>query len=180
MSESETRIRAWADTKGLPPAYVEKWLALDAPARSRLIEAAEQLKFRTGQFITFFALLEEIAVRERRSIAEILALPSLRRLLNSGGSGPGRARALIEEIRVLRYPVLTQTREKLVTAITALQLPPGIKVTLPRDLASDEVRIEIVVRGGRETKKLLAALTARTEGLARLAAMLVGADENGI
>jgi hypothetical protein len=178
MVEADSRIHAWAGAKALPAAYLEKWLALDARARALLLEAAEQLRFRTGQFITVFVLLEEIAVRERQSMAEILELPSVYDAINSSGSAPGRARALIEELRTLRYPKLRQSRRRLEATITALKLPAGIKIALPRELASDEVRIEIAARGGAEMQELLAALIARTEGLVQLAAMLGGVDDS--
>src|SRR5947209_3748888 len=104
----ETRIRAWAEARSLPATLVERWLAIDQPSRIRLLELAGELKFRTGQFMTVFELLEEIAVREQEPIDAILHRPSLRRPLQAAGSGPGRARALIDELRVLRYPRLTR------------------------------------------------------------------------
>ncbi len=175
--EIERRIRIWADARALPPAHLEKWLVLDEPGRTRLLEIAEYLKFRTGQFITAFMLLEEIAVRDRERIAEILARPSILRLINASGSGPGRARALIDELRTLRYPRLRRACERLTAEVAALGMPRGIKVVLPRELASDEVRIEIIAHGGAEMEELLATLRAKAGGLVRIAAMLGGVNE---
>jgi hypothetical protein len=47
---------------------------------------------------------------------------------------------------------------------------------LPRDLVSDEVRIEIVAHGSAEMEQLLACLTAKSREFVALAAMLGGAD----
>jgi virulence-associated protein VagC len=55
-------------------------------------------------------------------------------------------------------------------------LPAGIKVTLPRDLASDEVRVEIIAHGSEEMALVLASLAAKASELVRLAAMLSGVD----
>jgi hypothetical protein len=170
------RLRRWADAKALPPAYMEKWLALDGASRTRLLEIAESLKMRTGQFITTFALLEEVAVRESQSVGEILACPSLRRVLDSAGSGPGRARALLDELRTLRYPRLKRASQRLAEEVAAIKPPPGVKIVLPRDLASDEVRVEIVAHGRAEMEELLAWLKTKSGKVVRLAAMLGGED----
>ncbi|HKV54601.1 MAG TPA: hypothetical protein VJN94_08135 [Candidatus Binataceae bacterium] len=175
--ELERAIRAWADARALPDACVARWLALEPAARARLFELAERLKFRTGQFITAFTLLEEIGVREGVPIASILAREPVRRVIDAAGSGPGKARALIDALRVMRYPRLHQAAERLGAEVAALEMPRGIKVVLPRELASDDVRIELVARGGAEMRRLIEALGAKAAALARIAEMLGGADE---
>jgi hypothetical protein len=172
----DVRLRRWAKAKVLPPACVQKWLALSERGRTRLLEIAETLKMHTGQFIVALAMLEEIAIREGQDVSEILACPSLHRVLNAEGSGPGRARALLDELRALRYPQLKRARERLDHELAAIKLPPGIKVVLPHNLASDEVRLEIVGHGCAEMERLLACLTAKSGEIVALAAKLGGAD----
>ena len=170
----EERLRGWAAAKGLPEVHVRRWLAIDDSGRRRLLEIAESLKMRTGQCIAALSLLEEIAVREGESVGEILSRPSMRRILNSTGSGPGRARALLDELRSLRYPRLKRISAQLADDLAAIRLPPAIKVVLPRELASDELRIDIVARGSAEMAQALACLTAKANELVRLAANLGG------
>ncbi len=170
------RLRRWADAKALPPIHVEKWLALREPGRTRLLETAETLKMHAGQCIAALDLLDEIAVREGRAIDEILDRPALRRIVTSGGSGPGRARALLDELRTARYPRLAHAAEQLAKEVAALKLPPGIKVILPRELGSDEIRVQIISHGSAQMKELLAYLAAKGGALVRLAAMLAGSD----
>ena len=175
-AEVDRRIRRWANAKALPPADVRKWLSLDEGGQTQLLEIAENLKMHTGQFIAALALLEEIALREGQDVGEILACPSLRRVLDSAGSGPGRARALLNELRALRYPQLKHASERLAEGVAAIKLPPGIRIILPRDLASDEVRVEIVAHGSAEMEQLLSCLKAKSSEIVGLAAMLGGAD----
>ncbi|MBV8053760.1 MAG: hypothetical protein JO071_00800 [Deltaproteobacteria bacterium] len=175
-AEVDRRLRRWANAKALPAAYEQKWLTLGERSRTRLLEIAENLKMHTGQFIAALALLEEIALRDGQDVYEILACPSLHRVLNSAGSGPGRARLLLGELRALRYPRLKQASDRLAEGVAAIKLPPGIKIVLPRDLASDEVRVEIVAHGSAEMEQLLACLTAKSNEIIGLAAMLGGAD----
>jgi len=176
-AEAERRLRLWADTKALPPVHVQRWLALDEPGRIRLLEIAESLKMRAGQCVVALSLLEEIAIREGQTIGEILDRPSFRRIFNSAGSGPGRVREMLDELRTLRYPQLTRAAQRLAQKVATIKLPPGIKVTLPRDLASDEVRVEIIAHGSEEMARALASLAAKASELVRLAAMLSGADD---
>jgi len=174
-AEVQRRLRLWADTKALPPVHLQRWLALDEPGRTRLLEIAEGLRMRAGQFVAALSLLEEIAIREGQTIGEILGRPSLRRIFNSSGSGPGRGRAMLDELRALRYPRLKQAVRRLAEEVAAIKLPPAIKVILPGNLASDEVRVEIVAHGSAEMAEVLACLRAKGSELVRLAAMLSGA-----
>jgi hypothetical protein len=83
---------------------------------------------------------------------------------------------LLDELRTLRYPRLKRAGQRLAEEASAIKLPPGIKITLPHDLASDEVRVEIAARTSTEMKQLLACLTAKSGEIVRLVAMLDGAD----
>jgi hypothetical protein len=176
-SQIESRIRAWAEERVLPSVLVERWLTLDQPSRNRLLELAESVKFRSGQFVTTFELLDEMAVREAESIDAILHRPAIRRIVQANGSGPGKARALIYEIRTLRFPRLTRARELLRAEIAAVGLPRGIKVILPKELASDEIRIEIVARGASELSGMLETLSTKAAPLVRIATTLAGGGE---
>jgi hypothetical protein len=178
-ADVEHRIRRWASVKGLPQPYLQKWLALDETAQKRLLELAEHLRMHTGQFITSLSLLGEIAIREAQPVSEVLDRPSLRRVIDSTGSGPGRARAMIDQLRTLRYPRLKRASERLAIEVTALKLPSGIKVILAEHLASDEVRIEVVAHGSAELQQLLALLAAKSSALVRVADILTGANGEG-
>jgi len=173
----ESRIRAWAEKRRLPEAHLVRWLALAQEDRAALLETAERLRLRTGQFVTALELLEEIALRDGESIAGVLARSEIRRILEGTGSAPGRAHSLVEQLRVARFPRLKRTIERLRTEIVGLALPPGIRVVLPVDLGSDELRIEIRANGGAELERLICAIDRHAAGLRRIAEMLGGADE---
>ncbi len=173
----ESRIRSWAEKRRLPKAHLGRWLALAHEDRVALLETAERLRLRTGQFVTALELLDEIALRDRESIAGVLARNEIRRILEGTGSAPGRAQSLVEQLRVACFPRLKRTIDRLRTEIAALALPPGIRVVLPVDLSSDELRIEIRASGGAELERLIGAIDRHAAGLRRIAEMLGGADE---
>jgi hypothetical protein len=173
----DAEIRDLSTRRRLPQAYLERWLLLDQSGRSALLELARALKFRTGQLVTALDLLDEISVREQTSAAKILARPPLRRLMTGSGSAPERAHAVLEKLRAIRFPRLRETTERLEAAITALRLPHGIKVILPRELASDELTIQLAASAPGELDHLLDALLEKRADLARILAMIGGDDD---
>lgn len=74
----------------------------------------------------------------------------------------------------MRFPRLGRALEQIKAEVAALRLPRAIEVTLPRDLGSDELRIEIRVRSAAEFRESLRALAERTDGMERILNLLGG------
>ncbi len=178
-SSGEEAIRAWAAARRLPEPYLARWLALGPDDRTALLAAVEGLRMRAGQLIAALDLLEEISVREAQPVAAILARIEVRRILNGAGSRPGRASALLAALRAIRFPRLARATERIAREIAALGLPRGIRITPPRELASDEVRVELIAHGGEELNELLGALARHARALARIADLAAGVGWNG-
>ena len=174
--ESDDRIREWATLRHLPDAHLMRWLALAPEDRTALLEVVERLHLRTGQLVSAFEVLEEIALRERITIATIIASDEIRRFVDGAGSAPGRARDLLETLRAKRFPRLHRMTTRLANEIAALGLPGGIRVVLPRELSSDEVRIEICARGGADMLRLIDAVANVRADLGRIADLTSAAD----
>jgi hypothetical protein len=174
--ESNGAIRQWATERHLPDAHLQRWLALADEDRAALLELVERLRLRTGQLVTAFELLGEIALREREAIAAILARSEIRRILDGTGSAPARARQLIDTLRAVRFPRLRRVTDRLAAEIAALELPRGVKVVLPKELSSDEVRVEISAHGSAALERLIEAVVQARAGLARIADLIGGAD----
>jgi hypothetical protein len=176
VGESDEAIRQWAAQRHLPDAHLRRWLALAERDRAALLELAETLRLRTGQFATAFELCEEIAVRECATIATMLVRPEIRRILNGTGSAPARARELIDTLRAIRFPRLQRAADRLAVEIIALGLPHGVKVVLPRALSSDEVKVEISAHGAADLERLIDSVAKARAGLGRIADLIGGAD----
>ena len=170
-------IGAWAAEHHIPQAATERWAAMDETDALAILAAARELRLHTGQLLSALEMLADIGVRERIGAAAILARPELRAPLAGRGSRPERASALIEKLRELPYPRLSQTRARLEAAVGAMRLPRGLAVVLPKDLSSDEVMIRLTVRTPAELDNLLAALHKRKEELSALFEVLGGSDE---
>ncbi len=172
--EIDAEIRIMAGQRRLPPAHLERWLALDEASRGALLALARKLGLRTGQLVSALELLEEIALRERITVAEVLGRDEIRAVADAPGSGPARASAFIEALRQIRLPRLKKMQERLRAEIAALKLPNRISVVLPKALCSDELRISLQVRSRDELGKLVAALNRSSAGLTRIIEMLGG------
>jgi len=172
--EVDAQIRELAAERRLPASHLARWLAMDQPSRAAMLEIAQTLRLRTGQLVTALDTLEEIAVREHQTVAAILDHPEIRRIVRSAGSTPSRASALLEQLRALRYPLLKKTQDELRAEVSALKLPRGISLDLPKDLGSDEVTVSLRVRSGAELARALEALDQKRAGLTRIIEMLGG------
>jgi hypothetical protein len=172
--EVDAQIRALAAERRLPASHVARWLAMDPPSRTAMLEIAQTLRLRTGQLVTALDTLEEIAVRDHQTVAAILDHPEIRRIAHRAGSAPSRASAFLEALRALRYPLLKKTQDELRAEVSALKLPRGISLDLPKDLGSDEVTVSLRVRSGAELARALEAIEQRRAGLTRIIEMLGG------
>jgi hypothetical protein len=174
VANPEGAIRALAAARRLPESHIARWLAMDAVSRAAFLEFAQALRLRTGQIVAALDLLGEIAVRERKSGAEILAGPELERIAARAGSAPERARAFIDAIRAMRFPRLTQTAARLESAIGELRLPRGISIVLPTELGSDVLTIKLELSRAGDLDRALGVLNQRRAAVARILAMLGG------
>ena len=176
-SEINASIRAWAAERRLPSKHLERWLNLEPADAAAILQAVTELNLRTGQFVTILELLDELAVRERQPIAKILKRYEVAAAKHGGGSRPHRAKTLLEALRALRHPRMARLASKLNAEVAALRLPPNLAVLLPKDLSSDELRIEIRVRSGDELDEAAASIGRSRDALKRIIAALGGEDE---
>jgi hypothetical protein len=172
--EMDTEIRMLADARRLPPSSLARWLAMDRESRAAMLDIARAIRLRTGQLMTALDTLEEIAVREQVTVAKVLERPEIRRIAGGPGSAPSRASALLEAIRTLRYPRLKKMQEQIRSEVSALKLPRGISVVLPKELGSDDLTVSLRVRSAAELARLVEALDRSRAGLARIIEMLGG------
>jgi len=172
--ELDAQIQTLAAERRLSASHLARWLVMDPASRAALLGIARALRLRTGQLVTALETLDEIAVREHVAVAAVLERPEIRRIVNGPGSAPSRASALLQALRTLRYPLLAKMQDELRAEVSALKLPRGISIDLPKDLGSDEVTVSVRVRSGAELARLVEALDRSRPGLTRIIEMLGG------
>jgi len=169
-------VRAWAEQRHLDRVHLDRWLALDAYSAAALLDAACRLRLRVGQLQGAIEMLEEIALVDGARVSAVLARAPLKRILEGVGPAPARAREFVEELRAMRFPRLGRALDEMRAEISALKLPRMVAVTLPRDLGSDELRIELRVRSAAEFEDSLRALADRADGVERILDLLGGGN----
>jgi hypothetical protein len=174
-TDTVAAIRAWAAERHLPEAHLARWLKMPEHDRAALLAIARTLRLSTGAIVTALATLQEISMRESCAIESVLARDPIARTTKSRtASAPARAKAFLEALKQIRYPRLAEASRELEAKIAALDLPRGISIVLPKDLASDELRVEIEANDGAGLKRLIAALHASADKLAEIADRLGG------
>jgi hypothetical protein len=161
-------VRAWAEPHHLDRVHREGWLALAAYSAAALLDAAGRLRLRVGQLQGALEMLEEIALIDGMQVSAVLARAPLKRILEGVGPAPARARAFVDELRAIRFPRLGHALAQMRAEVAALKLPRSVSVTLPKDLGSDELRIEIRVRSAAEFRESVRALEERADSVERI------------
>jgi hypothetical protein len=171
-------IRAWASERRLPESHLQRWLAMAEADRAALLKVARTLRLSTGATVSTLAMLDEVAHREHQAVESILGRDEIARIMRNAAPVPERARAFLDALRRMRYPRLAEATARLEAEIAALGLPRGISVLLPKDLSSDELKIELRAKAGRELRRLVDALVANSDQLSRIVDLLGGEDES--
>jgi hypothetical protein len=169
-------VRAWAEARHLDRAHLERWLALDTYSAAAILDAAARLRLRVGQLQGALEMLEEIALVDKTQVSAVLARAPLKRILEGVEPAPARARAFVDELRAMRFPRLGRALERMKAEIAALKLPRTVAVALPKDLGSDELRIEIRARSGPEFRDSLRALEEKADAVERILDLLGGGN----
>jgi hypothetical protein len=169
-------VRAWVEARHLDGAHLERWLALDTYSAAAILDAAARQRRRVGQLQGALEMLEEIALVDKTQVSAVLARAPLKRILEGVEPAPARARAFVDELRAMRFPRLGRALEQMKAEIAALKLPRTVAVALPKDLGSDELRIEIRARSGPEFRDSLRALEEKADAVERILDLLGGGN----
>jgi hypothetical protein len=169
-------VLAWAEPRHLDQAHLDRWLALDAYSAAAILDAASHLRLHVGQLRSALEMLEEIALIEGTQVSAVLARAPLKRIFEGVGPASARARAFVDELRTMRFPRLACALEQLKAKVAELKLPRTVCLALPKDLGSDELRIEIRVRSAGEFKDSLRKLVEKADDVERILDLLGGGN----
>lgn len=121
--------------------------------------------------------LEEIALRDRVGISEILSSKTIEDLKTDPRRGRAdRLKQIKEQIRRLRYPRLAATEEEIRKRIQSLKLHPEIRLTVPAGLEGGRLQIEFTAASAGELRDGVVKLGVAAEApeAAEIFALLAG------
>jgi hypothetical protein len=122
---------------------MERWFSWAPSDREALATLVLSLKIGENHLREMMDWLEEIALRDGRSIQDILA----ERAICDAGTDPRLGRAdrlkrVKEQLRRRRYPRLAQTEDQIRTQISALKLHPEIHLSVVPGLEGGQLKVE--------------------------------------
>jgi hypothetical protein len=139
---SEEQMRTYAQEKGLRAQTLERWLSWDKQDSEPLFRIVLNLKVGENHQRDLMDWLEEVALRDRCNIREILN----GKIITDIESDPRLGRAdklkrIKDEIRRLRFPRLAQTEDSIRARIRELKLPAGVSVSVPAGLEGGKLQV---------------------------------------
>lgn len=148
--------------------------AWTADERATLVAIVAVLRPSTRHLSDLLDWVEDIAVRDQVTPAQVLADRALAAITRAGGSAPERLKRWKERLRRLRYPRLAAREAAIAELVRAMDLGAAVSLVPPPALEGGTVTIAIRARSTAELVQTLERLRAGVArgDIARLFALL--------
>ena len=158
---SESAIHDYAKAKGFHRQTLERWLGWKPADRDALEAIVVSLKIGENHLRDMMEWLEEISLRDRVSISEILASRALFAVKTDPRLGRAdRLKRIKEQLRRLRYPRLAGIEDAIRQKIQALKLPAEIRLSVPAGLEGGRLQVEFSAASLAELQSFTDQLSA--------------------
>ncbi|NOY77548.1 MAG: ParB N-terminal domain-containing protein [Calditrichaeota bacterium] len=138
--------------------------ALDGKSRLAMVRLFQSLNLGKNRQKEFFALLRDVALLEKSTLAELLQREEITQILGDESISLGqKTQRVRERLRRWRYPNLTKTEVRFRDILRGLRLPPGIQLRPPQNFEGDKFRLEFQFRTPEEFARTVAKLQAISE-----------------
>ena len=140
----DAAVRSFTAERRYSQAMVERWLRLPSADAAALLDLAQELRLGENQLRDLWEWAEEIAERDRMSLAQVLALEPIAAARRQQLSRNDRLNLVKATLRRLRFPQLAAVENQLAARVRELGLPGNVRLTWPEFLEGDSMQIEIV------------------------------------
>jgi hypothetical protein len=139
----DSAIQAYANQRGFQRNTLDRWLNWAATDREALATLALSLKISENHLREMMDWLEEIALRDDKTIQAILA----EKPIYDANTDPRLGRAdrlkrIKEQLRRRRFPRLAETEDQIHKHINALKLQPEIRLSVTPGLEGGQLNVE--------------------------------------
>lgn len=172
---SASAIRDYAESKGFRQQTLERWLGWLPADHDLLAHIAISLKISENHLRDLMDWLEEISLRDRVPIHDILARPTIESIHTDPRLGRAdKLKRIKEQVRRWRFPRLASLEEALRARLKALDLPKEIKISVPPGLEGGCLSVEFSAANAAEWQELTRRLaaTADSESIAEIFELL--------
>jgi ParB family chromosome partitioning protein len=137
---------------------------LEKGSRQALFDWIGILKFNFNQQIKFIEYVQDISMREDRTIHEVLSEESFLKLLeNPRWNNPQKAKRVLETLRVRRYPRLAWAQQVVESRISAIPLPLDATIHYDPYFEDAKYHLEIRFRDGKDLRNTIRVLHSLDE-----------------
>jgi HPt (histidine-containing phosphotransfer) domain-containing protein len=160
---SEAAIRAYAGARHFGTGTLDRWLRHAPADGAALLRVAEQLRLGENQLRDVLDAVEDIAIRSRCAIGDVLAQESVAGVLQRGRGRNEAIHALKQALRRLRYPELSATEARLNDLVKTLRLPRDVRISFPENLEGEEITVTLQVASAEQLRDRLRQLASLAE-----------------
>jgi ParB family chromosome partitioning protein len=122
------------------------------------------LKYNLNQQLKFVEYIEDIRMRETLAAPELLTEESFLKVMeNPRLNNPQKGKAVLETLRLRRFPRLAQAQHAVESALSAISLPREASIHYDPCLENPYYRLEINFKHGKDLKHAISRLHALPE-----------------
>jgi len=133
--------------------------ALDSQSRRTLVALFQSLRLGKNRQKEFFALLRDVALLKKTTLAGLLELEEITQILGAESASLGqKTQQVRERLRRWRYPNLTETEARFRNILRSLRLPPGIQLRPPQNFEGNQFRLEFSFRTPEDFARIVTKL----------------------
>ncbi len=143
---------------------IRQILEMDHPSGEAIVQWILNLKLNFNQQLKFIEYINDISIKENKSIARLLAENHF--MMTSGENRlntPQKAKRTLALLRARRMPYLAQSERTFERFIANLNLPDGVRILHPPFFESQGYRLEMAFTDGEDLKKKIKDLEQKKE-----------------
>jgi ParB family transcriptional regulator, chromosome partitioning protein len=124
--------------------------------RQALFQWISVLKLNLNQQIKFVEYIEDIRMRDGLTDPEMLSDEILVKVLeNPRLNNPQKAKAVLETLRVRRFPRLAQAQQAIASAVSAISMPPETSIHYDPYLEDPYYHLDIKFKHGKQLRNAI-------------------------
>jgi ParB/Sulfiredoxin domain len=124
--------------------------------RQALFHWISVLKLNLNQQMKFIEYVEDIRIRDEVTTPEIFSDEVFLKVLeNPRLNTPQKAKAVLETLRVKRFPRLAQAQQAIESAVSTISMPPGASIQYDPYLEDPYYHLEIKFKHGKELRNAI-------------------------
>ncbi len=141
----------------LNPKAAKRLAGYDGDSSKKVFLLIEKLKLNFNYQLQLIELLEDISSLENLTVARVVESdPIINSIIeNQHMNIPQKAKALMDHLRVKRFPRISMAMKLFQEKVKSFGLPPEVKLKAPPFLEGENYTLEITFKSGQHLKELM-------------------------